>query len=133
LRKITHELSFEEQLTVASPDGGGAQDSSAISDNAAGKNGKPGDVGGGNENQGSGTNGNRESSGQQNQNNTEPGGSYAVTFLDWSQYGAPGWTETCPGVDLSDLIGGWSGSKVVELLELQTLYLIGREERTLYY
>jgi hypothetical protein len=26
----------------------------------------------------------------------------------------------------------WSGSKVVELLELQTLYPIGREERTLY-
>jgi len=41
-----------------------------------------------------------------------------VIFLDWSQYGAPGWTEACPGVDLSDLIGGWSGSKVVELLEL---------------
>ena len=56
-----------------------------------------------------------------------------VIFLDWSQYGAPGWTEACPGVDLRDLIGGWSGSKVVELLELQTLYLIGREERTLYY
>jgi hypothetical protein len=37
LRKITHELSFEEQLTVTSPDGSGAQDSSAISDNAAGK------------------------------------------------------------------------------------------------
>jgi hypothetical protein len=54
----------------------------------------------------------------------------AVIFLDWSQYGAPGWTEACPGVDLSDLIGGWSGSKVVELLELQTLYQIGREERT---
>jgi len=36
-------------------------------------------------------------------------------------------------VDLGDLIGGWSGSKVVELLELQTLYLIRREERTLYY
>jgi len=56
-----------------------------------------------------------------------------VIFLDWSQYGAPGWTEACPGVDLSDLIGGWSGSKVVELLELQTLYPIGREERTLYH
>ena len=54
-----------------------------------------------------------------------------MIFLDWSQYGAPGWTKACPGVDLSDLIGGWSGSKVVELLELQTLYLIGREERTL--
>ena len=26
-------------------------------------------------------------------------------------------------MDLSDLIGGWSGSKVVELLELQTLSL----------
>ena len=36
-------------------------------------------------------------------------------------------------MDLSDLIGGWSGSEVAELLELQTLYLIGREERTLYY
>ena len=48
-----------------------------------------------------------------------------VIFLDWSQYGAPGWTEACAGVDLSDLIGGWSGSKVVELLELQTLYPIG--------
>ena len=23
-----------------------------------------------------------------------------VIFLDWSQYGAPGWTEACPGVDL---------------------------------
>ena len=55
-----------------------------------------------------------------------------MIFLDWSQYGALGWTEACPGVDLSDLIGGWSGSKVVELLELQTLYLIGREQRTLY-
>jgi len=54
-----------------------------------------------------------------------------VIFLDWSQYGAPGWTEVCPGVDLSDLIGGWSGSEVVELLELQTLYQIGREERIL--
>ena len=30
----------------------------------------------------------------------------------------PGWTEACAGVDLSDLIGGWSGSKAVELLEL---------------
>jgi hypothetical protein len=39
-----------------------------------------------------------------------------VIFLDWSQYGAPGWTEACPGVDLSDLIGGWSGSKVVGAL-----------------
>jgi hypothetical protein len=47
----------------------------------------------------------------------------AVIFLDWSQYGAPGWTEVCPKVDLS---------KVVELLELQTIYPIGREERTLY-
>jgi hypothetical protein len=55
-----------------------------------------------------------------------------VIFLDWSQYGAPGWTEACPRVDRSDLISGWSGSKVVELLELQTLYLIRREERTLY-
>ena len=55
-----------------------------------------------------------------------------MIFLDWSQYGAPGWTEACPGVDLSDLIGGWSGSKVVELLELQTLYPIRREERPLY-
>ena len=55
----------------------------------------------------------------------------AVIFLDWSQYGAPGWTGAYAGVDLSDLIGGWSGSKVVELLELQTLYLIGREKRTL--
>jgi len=76
LRKITHELSFEEQLAVTSPGDGGAQDSSAISDIAAGKNGEPGDAGGGNENKGSGTNGNRESGGQQNQNNTEPGGSY---------------------------------------------------------
>ena len=38
-----------------------------------------------------------------------------MIFLDWSQYGAPGWTEACPGVDLSDLIGSdlvgleWSG------------------------
>ena len=24
----------------------------------------------------------------------------AVIFLDWSQYGAPGWTEASPGVDL---------------------------------
>jgi len=56
-----------------------------------------------------------------------------MIFLDWSQYRAPRWAKACPGVDLSDLIGGWSGSKVVELLELQTLYLIGREERTLYY
>jgi len=30
----------------------------------------------------------------------------SVIFLDWSQYGAPGWTEAFPGVDLSDLIGG---------------------------
>ena len=52
-----------------------------------------------------------------------------MIFLDWSQYGALGWTEACPGEDLSDLIGGWSGSKVVEL---QTLYPIRREERTLY-
>ena len=41
-----------------------------------------------------------------------------VIFLDWSQYGAPGWTEAYLGVDPCDLIGGWSGSKVVELLEL---------------
>ena len=43
---------------------------------------------------------------------------FPVIFLDWSQYGALGWTEACPGVDLSDLISGWSGFKVVELLEL---------------
>ena len=42
----------------------------------------------------------------------------AVIFLDWSQYGAPGWTEICPRVDVINLIGGWSGSKVIELLEL---------------
>lgn len=75
MRKTTRELSFEE-LTAASPDGGGTQDSSAISDSTTGKKGEPGDAGRGNENQGSGTNGNRESGGQQNQNNTEPGGPY---------------------------------------------------------
>ena len=31
-------------------------------------------------------------------------------LLDWSQYGAVGWAEACPRVDLSNLIGGWSGS-----------------------
>jgi len=56
-----------------------------------------------------------------------------VIFLDWSQYGAPRWTGACPRVDLGDLISGWSRSKVVELLELQTLYPIGREERILYH
>lgn len=75
MRKTTRELSFEE-LTAASPDGGGTQDYSAISDSTTGKKGEPGDAGRGNENQGSGTNGNRESGGQQNQNNSEPGGPY---------------------------------------------------------
>jgi hypothetical protein len=31
----------------------------------------------------------------------------AVIFLDWSQYGAPEWTEACPGVDLR-LWSSWS-------------------------
>ena len=75
MRKTTRELGFEE-LTAASPDGSGTQDSSAISDSTSGEKGEPGDVGRGNENQGSGTNGNRESGGQQNQNNSEPGGPY---------------------------------------------------------
>jgi hypothetical protein len=34
-------------------------------------------------------------------------GTDAVIFLDWSQYGAPGWTEACPGVDLR-LWSSWS-------------------------
>jgi len=38
----------------------------------------------------------------------------AVIFLDWSQYGAPGWTEACPGVDLR-WWSSWSSKPYTQL------------------